>query len=139
MKQAEKRKAASGSTVLKEIPGPLKEPDGQEDSTPTAQVGLLQPIGAEESLLLDGGKTSVFANLAEESEGLAVEAEAPPCNPEESAQAVSPTVRPFGSGPKLLIALNRYIFQVYSQIGGVSLCFCEITLPAESDHKSQRM
>ena len=66
VKQAEKRIAASSSTALKGIPGPLKEPDGQEDSTSTAQVGLPLPIGAEESSSLDGGKTSVFANLTKE-------------------------------------------------------------------------
>ena len=95
VKQAERRIAASSSTALKEIPGPLKEPDGQEDSTPTAQVGLPLPIGAEECSSLDGGKTSVFANLTKESEGLAVEAETPPCNPQESAKAASTTVRSF--------------------------------------------
>ena len=95
VRQAEKRIAASSSIGLKGIQYPLKGPDGQEDSTPTAQVGLPLPVGTEESSPIDGDKTSVFANLAEESEGLAVEAETPPCNPEESAQAVSPTVRPF--------------------------------------------
>ena len=81
VQRVEKRIATNDSTALKGIPGPLKEPDGQEDSTPTAQVGLPLPIGAEESSSLDGGKTSVFANLTKELEGLAVEAGTPPCNP----------------------------------------------------------
>ena len=63
VQRVEKIIATSDSTALKEIPGLLKEPDGQEDSTPTAQVGIPLPIGAEESSSLDGGKTSVFANL----------------------------------------------------------------------------
>ena len=87
--------ATDNSTALKGIPGLLKKPDGQEDSTPTAQVELTLPIEAEESPSLDGGKISVFANLTEELEGLAVEAEASPCNHQESAQAASTAVRPF--------------------------------------------
>ena len=59
----------------------LKEPDGEEDSTPAAQVGFALPVGAEESSSLDGGKSSVFANLMKELEGLAVETEVPPYNP----------------------------------------------------------
>ena len=46
VKQTEKRIAASSNTALRGIPGPLREPDGQEDSTPTAQVGPPLPIGA---------------------------------------------------------------------------------------------
>ena len=37
----------------------------------------------------------MFAHLTKKLEGLAVEAETPPCNPLESAQAVSTTVRSF--------------------------------------------
>ena len=50
---------------------------------------------------MDGGKTSVFANLTKELEGLAVEANAPPCNYQESAQAASTAVRSF---PLLLVS-----------------------------------
>ena len=96
VQRVEKRIATDNSTALKGIPGPLKEPDGQEDSTPTApKLGLPLPIGVEESSSLDGGKTSVFANLTKELEGLAVHTEAPPCNPQESAQAASTAVRSF--------------------------------------------
>ena len=48
IQRVEKVIAADNSTGLKGIQGPLKEPDGQEDSTPTAQVGLPLPVGAEE-------------------------------------------------------------------------------------------
>ena len=95
VQRVEKIMATSNSTALKGIPGPFKEPDGQEDSTPTAQVGLPLPIRAEESSSLDGGKTSMFANLTKELEGLAVEAETPPCNHQKSAQAVPTAVRSF--------------------------------------------
>ena len=44
---------------------------------------------------MDDGKTSVFANLTKELEGLVVEAETHPCNPQEIAQAASATVRSF--------------------------------------------
>ena len=95
VQRVEKIIASDSSTALKGVPGPLKEPDGQEDSTPTAQVGLPLPIGAEVSSPLDGGKTSVFANLTKELEGLAVEDGTPPCNHQESAQAASTAVRSF--------------------------------------------
>ena len=101
VQRVEKMIATDNSTALKGIPGPLKEPDGQENSTPTAQVGLPLPVGAEESSSLDGGKISVFANLTKELEGLAVGAEAPPCNYQESAQAASTAV---GSFPLPLVS-----------------------------------
>ena len=84
----------SGSTALKGIPGPLEEPDGQEDSVPAAQVVYTLPRIAEVCLFVDGDELSVFANLARESDGPAAETQASPCNTEEVAQAASTPARP---------------------------------------------
>ena len=70
----------SESTALKGIPGPLEEADGQEDSPPAAQVVYPLPRIAEVDRPRDGDESSVFANLIEESDGLAAEVETPPCN-----------------------------------------------------------
>ena len=65
--------AKSGSTALKGIPGPLEEPDGQEDSAPAAMMVYPLPRLVEEYKLKGGDEKSVFANLAEESDGSAAE------------------------------------------------------------------
>ena len=99
VKYVEKKIEESRSTALKGIPGPLEEPDGQEDLTPTTQVRFPLPRGAEESFLTDGDDTSWFAILVKESDGFAAEAETPPCNSKVIVPSVSSTVRlpPFPS------------------------------------------
>ena len=92
--KAEELVKKSGSTALKGIPGPLEEPDGQEDSVPAAQVVYPLPRIAEVCPGKDGDELSVFANLNEELDGLAAETQTSPCNTKEEAQLVSPTVRP---------------------------------------------
>ena len=88
--------AKSGSTALKEIPGPLEEPDGQEDSAPAAMMVYPLPRLVEEYTLQGGDEKSVFANLAEESDGSAAEVGIPTCNSKEEAQAAStPAGLPF--------------------------------------------
>ena len=92
--RAEELVKKSGSTALKGIPGPLEEPDGQEDSVPAAQVVYPLPRIAEVCPGKDGDELSVFANLTEELDGSATEAQTSPCNTKGVAQLVSPTVRP---------------------------------------------
>ena len=81
--------AKSGSTALKGIPGPLEEPDGQEDSAPAAMMVYPLPRLVEEYTLKGGDEKSVFANLAEESDGSAAEVGIPTCNSKEEAPAAS--------------------------------------------------
>ena len=83
----------SGSTALKGIPGPLEEPDGQEDSIPAAQVAHLLPRVVEVYPNQDGDELSVFANLTKELDGPAAEAQTSPCNSKVIAQTNTSTVR----------------------------------------------
>ena len=87
VEKVKKTIAKSGSTALKGIPGPLGEPDGQEDSTPAAMMVYPLPRLVEECTPQGGDEQSVFANLAEESDGLAAEVGIPTWNSKVEAQA----------------------------------------------------
>ena len=80
IRKAEELIERSGSTTLKGIPGPLEEPDGQEDSIPAAQVVHPLPRVVEMCPGKDGDESSVFANLTKELDGPAAEAQTSPCN-----------------------------------------------------------
>ena len=67
--------------------------DVNGNSTPAAKVNCVLPRIAEQSQDNGGGETSVFANLAVESEGLAAEAELPACNTKVPAPPVDCTVK----------------------------------------------
>ena len=90
---AEELMERSGSTALKGIPGPLKEPDGQEDSIPAAQVVHPLPRVVEMCPGNDGDELSVFVNLTKELDGAAAEAQTSPCNSKVIAQTNPSTVR----------------------------------------------
>ena len=87
IEEAERQIAQSDSTALKGIPGPLEEPDGQEDSTPIAPKGSPLPEEIEEPYLQDDDEQSVFAGLAMGPDESAAEAESSPCNSKVIAQA----------------------------------------------------
>ena len=89
MEEAQKKVDQSKSTALKGIPGPLEEPDGQEDSAPAAQVAYTLPRIAEVCTNPEGGEPSVLANLIEESDGQAAEASALPCSPKVTTTVIS--------------------------------------------------
>ena len=93
IRKAEELIERSGSTALKGIPGPLEEPDGQEDSIPAAQV--VHPLARVVEMCpgKDGDESSVFANLTEELDGPAAEAQTSPCNSKVIAQTNPSTVR----------------------------------------------
>ena len=88
-----KQIAQSNSSALKGIPGPLEEPDGQEDSTPAALKGLFLPEEVEGPPSRDDDEQSVFADLAQKLDMSAAEAEIPPCNSKVIAQAALSSVR----------------------------------------------
>ena len=90
VEKVKKSIAKSGSTALQGIPGPLEEPDGQEDLVPAARMVYLLPRPVEECTPQGGDEKSVFANLAEESDGLAAEMSIPTCNSKVEAQAALP-------------------------------------------------
>ena len=77
--------------VAKEIPDKVSDVNG--NSPPAAQEDLNKPIGAKQFQNNGGGETSVFTNLALESEGAAAEDELPACNIETPAPSVSGTVK----------------------------------------------
>ena len=89
MEEAQRKVNKSESTALKGIPGPLEEPDGQEDSAPAAQVAYTLPRVAEVCTNPEGGESSVLANLIEESDGQAAEVQAFPCNPKVTTPVTS--------------------------------------------------
>ena len=91
--KAEELIERSGSTALKGIPGPLEEPDGQEDSIPAAQVVHPLPRVVEMCPDKDGDESSVFANLTRELDGPVAEAQTSPCNSKVIAQTNPSTVR----------------------------------------------
>ena len=93
IRKAEELIERSGSTALKGIPGPLEEPDGQEDSIPAAQVVHPLPRVVEMYPGKDGDESSVFANLTKELDGPAAEAQTSPCNSKVIAQTNPSTVR----------------------------------------------
>ena len=93
IRKAEELIERSGSTALKGIPGPLKEPNGQEDSIPAAQVVHPLPRVVEMCPGKDGDESSVFANLTKELDGPAAEAQTSPCNSKVIAQTNPSTVR----------------------------------------------
>ena len=93
IRKAEELIERSGSTALKGIPGPLEEPDGQEDSIPAAQVVHPLPRVVEMCPGKDGDESSGFANLTKELDGPAAEAQASPCNSKVIAQTNPSTVR----------------------------------------------
>ena len=93
IRKAEELIERSGSTALKGIPGPLEEPDGQEDSIPAAQVAHPLPRVVEMYPGKDGDESSVFANLTKELDGPAAEAQTSPCNSKVIAQTNPSTVR----------------------------------------------
>jgi len=74
--------------VLKGILDSKGESDVNGNPTPAAKVELPLPLRAEQLQHSGGGETSVFANLAVESEGQAAEAEFPPCNVEVPAPPI---------------------------------------------------
>ena len=73
IRETERQIAQSESTALKGIPGPLEEPDGQEDSTPAAPQGLFLLEEVEEPSLKDDDEQSVFADLAQRLDESAAE------------------------------------------------------------------
>ena len=93
IRKAEELIERNGSTALKGIPGPLEEPDGQEDSIPAAQVVHPLPRVVEMYPGKDGDESSVFANLTKELDGPAAEAQTSPCNSKVTAQTNPSTVR----------------------------------------------
>ena len=64
LKEIERQIDEGDNTALKGIPGPLEEPDGQEDLTPAAPKGLSLPEEVEEPSVKDDDEQSVFADLA---------------------------------------------------------------------------
>ena len=77
IREVERQIAQSSNTALKGIPGPLEEPDGQEDLTPTAPKGLSLPKEVGEPFVTEDDEQSVFANLAQRLDESAAEAESP--------------------------------------------------------------
>ena len=93
IREAERQIAQSSSTALKGIPGPLEEPDSQEDSTPAALKRLSLPEEVEEPSVKDGDEQSVFADLARRLDESVAEAVSSPCNSKVIAQAALSSVR----------------------------------------------
>ena len=92
-REVESQIAQSSNTALKEIPGPLEEPDGQEDLTPAAPKGLFLPKEVEEPSVTEDDEQSVFASLAQRLDESAAEAESPPCNSKVIAPPALSSVR----------------------------------------------
>ena len=77
-------KAISDQEIVSDVNG---------NSTPVAKVNCVLSRRAEQFQNNGGGETSVFTNLAVESEGLAAEAELPACNIKAPAPSVDYTVK----------------------------------------------
>ena len=114
IREAERQIAQSSSTALKGIPGPLEEPDGQEDSTPAALKRLSLPEEVEEPSVKDGDEQSVFADLARRLDESAAKAESSPCNSKVIAQAALSSVRlpPFPAVSYKITSTGETIFSL---------------------------
>ena len=93
IREVERQIAQSSNTALKGIPGPLEEPDGQEDLTPAAPKGLSLPEEVEEPSVTEDDEQSVLVNLAQRLDESAAEAESLPCNSKVIAPAALSSVR----------------------------------------------
>ena len=93
IREVERQIAQSSSTALKGIPGPLEEPDGQEDLTPAAPKDLPLPEEVEKPLVKNDDEQSVFASLAQRLDESAAEAESFPCNSKVIVQTALSSVR----------------------------------------------